>query len=80
MPDPSLGIPPEVAQAGGGGILGSLLTLLCSINLFARPEAVANLRAEVAEKYMTKEAVDTLTEDIRYIRNRIDQIADRRPQ
>ena len=87
MPDPSLGIPPDVANAGGGGVIGALLTLVGGLKLFAKPEDVAkvetnmaNLRAEIAEKYMTKEAMEPLTEDIRYIRNRVDQIIDRRQQ
>jgi len=80
MPDPSLGIPPEVSQAGGGGLIGALITLASGFKFFAKPEDVANLRAEIAEKYMTKEAMEPLIEDIRYIRQRVDQIVDRRPQ
>lgn len=39
---------------------------------------IANLRAEIAEKYMTREAVQPLMDELLYIRERVDDMADRR--
>lgn len=37
----------------------------------------SNLRAEIAEKYMTKAAIQPLMDNLEYIRDRVDKLADR---
>ena len=72
----------SVPAMGVGGMGGVVLALITGMKMFARPADVelakAELRAEMAEKYAHKEDLSKLGEDITYIRQRIDQIADRK--
>lgn len=69
----------QVPVAGASGVGGALLTILAGFKLFAKPSDVElaklELRAEMAEKYLTKEAIEPLREDIRYIRDKVDKLS-----
>jgi len=65
---------------GASGVLGGggIIAVLKLFRMFATPQDVelaeARLRAEFAEKYMSKEALQPLFEDMRHIRDRVDQL------
>lgn len=67
--------------AGVGGVGGAVSAIVLALKLFATAKDVEmvrhELRAEMAEKYLTKEAIEPLREDIRYIRDRIDAMSQR---
>ena len=76
------------ATGGLGGIIGAAITFLSVTKMFARPADVENarlegrvnlaeLRAEVAEKYVSKQAMEPVMDNLEYIRERLDKLADR---
>ena len=83
MPDDLMQQAAQNAPAmGAGGLGGGIVAILAALKMFARPADVelakAELRAEMAEKYAHKDDLVKLSDDISYIRNRIDQIVDRK--
>ena len=76
------------ATGGLGGIIGAIGTFFMATKMFARPADVENaklearahyaeLRADVADKYISKEAIKPLMDNIEYIRERVDKMVDR---
>jgi hypothetical protein len=70
---------------GGGGIIAAMKIF----RVFASTQDVelvkmdgqkqiAELKAEIAEKYLAKEALAPLFEELRHIRERVDQLIDRK--
>ncbi len=75
--------------AGGLAGAGSIIAALKVFKIFASPQDVelvnmnnqkmiAELKAEIAEKYLAKEALAPMFEEIRHIRERVDQLIDRK--
>lgn len=70
---------------GVGGTIGVLKWL----KVFATPQdnelseertnrKIAELKAEIAEKYVTKPEIKAVMENLDYIRHRVDELADKR--
>lgn len=74
---------------GAGGVIGTVLAIIGSLNIFAKKSDLENVklqassdlsayRAEVAEKYITRDALreslQPLQEGITYIRDRVDDM------
>jgi len=73
----------SVPAAGvSGGAVGVFLAIVTGLKMFARPQdidlAKSELRAEFAEKYAHKDELAKMGDDLTYIRQRIDQIADKK--
>lgn len=82
MADDMLQQAANAAPVAGGGALGTVVAIMTGLKLFARPQDVelakAELRAEFAEKYVTKEMIQPVMDQLHYIRERVDQLADRK--
>lgn len=72
----------QAPSLGAGGLGGGIVAILAALKMFATPKdvelAAERLRAEMAEKYAHKDEMSEMKTDIAYIRQRIDQIADRK--
>jgi hypothetical protein len=72
----------QAPALGAGGVGGGIVAILAALKMFATPKDVdlakAEIRAEMAEKYAHKEELSEMKGDITYIRQRIDQIVDRK--
>jgi len=82
MPDDLLNQAQTAAPYAGGGVLGALITVITGLKLFATTKDVdlakSDLRAEFAEKYAHKDELSKMGDDLTYIRQRIDQIVDKK--
>ena len=67
--------------AGLGGIGGVTLAIITGLKLFARPQDLelleAKLRAEFAERYVSKEMLQQIMEKLNYIQDRLDKLSER---
>lgn len=82
MPDEFAQQAAQAAPYAGGGAIGTVVAIVTGLKLFAKPQDVelakAELRAEIAEKYVAKEMLESILEpfkeDLKYIRQRLDQL------
>lgn len=83
MPDDILQqVAQQAPSVGSGGVVGMVLSIFAGMKMFATSKdidlAKSELRAELAEKYAHKDDLAKMGEDLSYIRQRIDQIVDRK--
>jgi hypothetical protein len=72
----------QAPALGAGGLGGGIVAILAALKMFATPKdvelAAERLRAEMAEKYAHKDDLADMKSDLTYIRQRLDQIVDKK--